>query len=288
MAYFLFVDESGQDNRESPQEVLAGVAVEDRDLWNLVQAVQDSELRHFGRRYTEGRGELKGKKLLCRKVFRKAGQTPPMDDGERLVLAKRCLENGAGAGAKEISALAQAKLAYVEDVLDICGRFRCRAFASIIARDASKPVDEDLLRKDYAYLFERFYYFLEDTDATASGIVVFDELERSSSHLLVSQMDYYFRHTVKGRQRAGQIIPQPFFVHSDLTTGIQLADLLAYTLSWGFRTPQYPQPRAELGGLVGRACQMRHRAYREVGDNPNFLVWSFAVLSDLRARDDAG
>ena len=32
MAYFLFVDESGQDHRESPCEVLAGVAVEDRDL----------------------------------------------------------------------------------------------------------------------------------------------------------------------------------------------------------------------------------------------------------------
>ena len=31
MAYFLFIDESGQDHRDSPYEVLAGVAIEDRD-----------------------------------------------------------------------------------------------------------------------------------------------------------------------------------------------------------------------------------------------------------------
>ena len=29
MAFFLFIDESGQDRRNSPYEVLAGVAVED-------------------------------------------------------------------------------------------------------------------------------------------------------------------------------------------------------------------------------------------------------------------
>jgi len=32
MAYFLFVDESGHDQGESPYEVLGGIAVEDRDL----------------------------------------------------------------------------------------------------------------------------------------------------------------------------------------------------------------------------------------------------------------
>jgi len=72
MAYLLFLDESGQDHCESPYEVLAGMAVEDRDLWNLVQAVQDAEVRCFGRRYSAGRQELKGKKLLKRKTFRQA------------------------------------------------------------------------------------------------------------------------------------------------------------------------------------------------------------------------
>jgi hypothetical protein len=35
MAYFLFVDESGHDQTESPHAVSAGLAVEDRDLWKI-------------------------------------------------------------------------------------------------------------------------------------------------------------------------------------------------------------------------------------------------------------
>lgn len=52
MAYFLFLDESGHDLKESPYEVLAGVSVEDRDLWNLIEAIKDAEERNFGLRYS--------------------------------------------------------------------------------------------------------------------------------------------------------------------------------------------------------------------------------------------
>jgi hypothetical protein len=70
VAHLLFVDESGRDLRESPYEVLAGVVVEDRDLWNLVQAIQSAETEHFGRRIARGTGELKARHLLHRKAFR--------------------------------------------------------------------------------------------------------------------------------------------------------------------------------------------------------------------------
>jgi Protein of unknown function (DUF3800) len=235
MAYFLFIDESGQDRKASPYEVLAGVTVADRDLWNLIKDIQDSEQRNFGRRYSLGPSELKGKKLLDRKVFRKASQLPPIPERERTALARSCLDSGIAAGKHEITALAQAKLAYVNEVFEICARFKCKAFASIVKKAAPVPPSSENLRKDYAYLFERFFYFLEETDPSASGIVVFDELERSRSHILVGQMDSYFKRTIKGRQMSGQIIPEPFFVHSDLTTGIQIADLVAYAVSWGFR-----------------------------------------------------
>lgn len=74
MAYLLFIDESGQDQRESPYEVLAGIAVRDVDLWLLITQVAELELHHFGRRYSDGRGELKAKKILKRKTFRQASQ----------------------------------------------------------------------------------------------------------------------------------------------------------------------------------------------------------------------
>jgi hypothetical protein len=289
MAYFLFIDESGQDRRESPCEVLAGVAVRDQDLWNLIQALRDAELRHFVVRYTADRGELKAKRLLKAKTFRLAAQLPPIDPDERRELAAQCLANGATAGRRQLTALAQAKLAYVEEALEICARFRCRAFASVIPADAPRPAGAEFLRKDYAYLFERYFYFLEDTDREALGLVVFDELERVQSHLLVEQMSHYFQATWKGRTRASQIIPEPFFVHSELTTGVQLADLVAYILSWGWRLNGMREPaREELAGMVDRVCQLRYRAVREKRGNPQFVIWSFALINDLRAREALG
>ena len=287
MAYFLFIDESGQDHKASPYEVLAGVAVEDQDLWNLIVDIQEAEERHFMRRYSSNRAELKGKKLLKSKVFRQAAQLPPIPEEERRQLARRCLEQGRTAVKREITALAQAKVAYVNEVFEICARFRCKAFASIVTKDAPVPPSSEYLRKDYAYLFQRFFYFLEEVTPSTSGVVVFDELERSRSHILVGQMDRYFKRTAKGRQMSGQIIPEPFFVHSDLTTGIQIADLVAYTISWGFRriVGMTEPARIELEGIVDRMCLLRHRTLRQIGENPKFEVWSFQLIKDLRTRD---
>jgi hypothetical protein len=36
MAWVLFIDESGHDRKASPYEVLAGIAVRDRDLWPMI------------------------------------------------------------------------------------------------------------------------------------------------------------------------------------------------------------------------------------------------------------
>lgn len=287
MAYFLFVDESGHDRRESPYEVLAGVAVEDRDLWNLIQALRAAEVEHFGVRYTADRGELKAKKLLNTKTFRLAAQLPPFAPEERAALARECLENGAGAGKRQLTALAQSKISYVATAIEICARFRCKAFASVVDRDAPRPANKEVLRKDYAYLFERYFYFLEDSSPDALGLVVFDELERVQSHILIEQMNGYFQDTWTGRTRSSRIIPEPFFVHSELTTGVQIADLIAYLLSWGFRIPGMNEPaREQLKPLVERACNLRHRAIRERMGNPHFVIWSFALIHDLRAREE--
>jgi hypothetical protein len=51
MAYFLFVDESGHDLQPSPAEVIAGIVIEDQDLWNIILEVKSLETRSFGRKY---------------------------------------------------------------------------------------------------------------------------------------------------------------------------------------------------------------------------------------------
>jgi hypothetical protein len=69
MACLLFVDESGHDLKESPYAVLAGICVEDRDLWNLIDAIKKLELATFGLSYSLRKEEFKAKKFLKRKVI---------------------------------------------------------------------------------------------------------------------------------------------------------------------------------------------------------------------------
>jgi len=286
MAYFLFIDESGHDRKASPYEVLAGIAIQDRDLWNLINALHDAEIRHFGRRYSQGNAELKGSKLLTTRVFSNAHLNVEVDTNDIAILAKQALDDGAHANIRHIKALALAKLNYVGEVFEICARFGCKAFASIVETDAENTTTGGL-RKDYGYLFERFFYFLEDQRPRVHGVIVFDELEKTKSHLLIGQTHTYFKHSAVGRQRASLVIPEPFFVHSDLTTGVQIADLVAYIISWGFRTPMMTKAaRPELAGLAEQVATMRYLAVRERQGKPDFQIWSFAHITDLRTRQE--
>ncbi len=284
MAYFLFIDESGQDHKESPYEVLAGVAILDSDMRSLIAALHDAEIKAFGRRYSKGAAELKGKKLLKTKVFQHALLNVDIAADEISTLARSALDDGAQARVRELKALAIAKMNYVADVFNICARFRCKAFASIVETNAEQT-SSDGLRKDYAYLFERFFYFLEDRGGRDQGILVFDELEKSQSHVLIDQTHRYFRDSAIGRLRSGLVIPEPFFVHSDLTTGIQIADLVAYVVSWGFRTNHMIKPaRKELEPFVQQVASLRYKAVRERNGVTDFGIWSFAHITDLRTR----
>ena len=93
-----------------------------------------------------------------------------MDD--RAALAREILKDGTAVCRERLSALAQAKLAYVDMALDLSRKAGATAFASIVPKAAPRP-QSGMLRKDYAYLFERFYYFLrplhDDADLVGSG-----------------------------------------------------------------------------------------------------------------------
>lgn len=285
MAFFMFIDESGQDQRESPYEVLAGIVVHDSKLWPLVQALHKAELGIFGRRYASIERELKAKKLLKTKVFRHAALREPFNREMRLQLAAECLSDGAGASPEHYAALGQAKLAYCAKALSVASQFGCRLFASIVPKDAPRPSSADHLRKDYAFLFERFFFYLELHTASERGIVVFDELEHSQSNVLIDQMERYFIDTYTGRQRVSRIIPEPFFVHSHLTTGVHLADLVAYIISWGVRDDARLRApgRPELSHLAQQTSALA--VDMTIGTRQ---VWAFNVIADLRSRAERG
>ncbi|MFA4838417.1 MAG: DUF3800 domain-containing protein [Candidatus Neomarinimicrobiota bacterium] len=277
MAYFFFIDESGIDRRNSPYEVLCGVAIEDRDLWNIVSQLKNVEEQLLGTRYSGQKREIKGSKFLKKKVFKQAASFDSIHIDERTLLAKQCIENGSIADRRQMAALSQSKLDYIRKLLEICSQFHVKIFASISSEPIRETDDEadGLLRRDYVYAFERMYYYLEDKKREDQGIIVFDELEKSKSHVLVFQLENYFKKTAKGRTRSGLVIPEPFFVHSDLTTGIQIADIIAYIISWGFRLRGMTKPvRRELDEFVKLLEPLKYSTTRDVEGHPDALIWS--------------
>ncbi len=237
----LFIDESGQDHGDMPCEVLAGVAITQANLWNLVKAIRSAEKEHFGDYLRNLRiSEIKAKRLLKRKRFRLADQRIDIPEEELPGLAHSTLLKGLEARdakansstvtARELTGYSRSVLRFVDAVLDIAAGFDVRVIASVVDARAAKS-ERDVLRKDVVYLFERYFYLLKDECPERRGLVVFDELDKSKAKHLVERMAAYFLGTKTGRFRSSLIVPAPFFVHSELTTGIFLADLAAYVLA---------------------------------------------------------
>jgi len=121
---------------------------------------------------------------------------------------------------------------------------------------------------------------LEEKLDEPSGLIVFDETEKSHSQRLIQQIENYFKKSVKGRIRSNLLIPEPLFVHSDLTTGVQIADMIAYIISWGMRLKgmNNESKREELGHLVELIKPLRYRTVREVETGKQREVWSIIFV----------
>ena len=292
----LFVDESGHDGTSMPYEVLAGVAVAEDNLWNLVKSVRAAEREHFGDflrnlRFTE----VKAKKLLKRKRFNSANRQVAIEDADLTALAHSALSKGAKASSegqnqssateRELVAYSRQVLRFVDEVLNIAARHSAQVFASIVDTKAPRPPPGNL-RKDYVYFFERYFYYLETLPPRERGLVVFDELDKAKSHILIQQMAAFFLGTPTGRYRSSRILPEPLFVHSELTTGVFLADLAAYVLGWSWRTQRMTSPgRPELKVLCSKLHDMQFRGEKPdptgQGTHP---LYGIQFLDDLRSK----
>lgn len=293
----LFIDESGHDHVATPYEVLAGVAVSETDLWNLIEAIRAEELRLFGLSLREAGAEIKGVKSLKKKTFRLAAEGETIPEGERRDLVRTLLVEGqvaireerpARVTYRQLVAYGQARLEFIRSLFRLMGTFRVRTFAAMVENDAPRPNDAGFLRRDYAFLLERFYYYLEDRSTSEMGLVVFDELDKARSRILIDQLGAYCRDTHKGYVRSSRIVPEPFFVHSDLTTLVQMADLVAYSLNWGLRLNRMNKPmRPELQEFGQAAFNLRY-----VGRRPDShtgeerAVYGIFYLDNLKSRSE--
>lgn len=123
------------------------------------------------------------------------------------------------------------------------------------------------MRKDHVFLFERFYYFLEQKHE--HGLIVMDESDKTLDKTFVKKMESYFMKTATGRNRSYWIVPAPLFVSSEMTVAVQAADICLYCANWGFRPRTWPT------GL-----ETRFEIAREFGPKLARLQWEGDAYKD--------
>lgn len=105
-------------------------------LCSIVKDIRAAALKHFGVLYSSAGRKLKAKKYLTGS-FPAGASARSIRSAERVLLARNCLEDGDRAGRRQITA--QAKIAYIADLMDICSRFRCKACANIVNKSSPAP-----------------------------------------------------------------------------------------------------------------------------------------------------
>jgi hypothetical protein len=79
-------------------------------------------------------------------------------------------------------------------------------------------------------------------------------------------------------------LPEPFFVHSDITTLVQVADLVAYTLNWGWRLEgKMTKPtRMELEPFAVQIVGLQFKGKQQKGTK-TWTLRGFCFIQDLRS-----
>lgn len=254
MTWLFFMDESGHDHKQMPLEVRGGVALHVSKIWDFVRAWQRLELEAFGASLVDfKKKEVKGSTLIDKDRYRWSTQGGWLSGNERRKHARAFLSRGIQKqtpSSTEFLAYGQACLEMARGIFELLLSHEARLFAAAIPRGAEPPANfqqPDYLRKDHVFLFERFFYFLEAQKA--HGLLVMDESDKVNDKRFVARSERYFTNTSIGRQRTAWIVPSPLFVSSDMSVGVQAADLCLYAINLGFRLASWPgidAPRPEI------------------------------------------
>ncbi len=243
MSWLLFMDESGHDHKQMPYEVRGGIALHAGKLWSFINNIQRLEREAYGVLLSEYRTEIKGSKLLDRDRFKWASQLDQLPDEIRRSNCRKFLTKGLEKKKRtriEFTAYGQASLEMARGVFEILNSHDAVIFGTAIPKGVPKPPSyksEEFLRKDFVFLFERFFYFLEFKKE--HGLLILDETDKSEDRRFVQRIERYFRATTTGRHRTSWIVPTPLFVSSDMAYPVQAADLCIYCINWGLRLPQF-------------------------------------------------
>ncbi len=99
-----------------------------------------------------------------------------------------------------------------------------------------------LHRKAWELLLERIEAFLRDEHPKHQGVLITDDISRERNRSLAMKHAYIQSEGTAAGTWLRHIAEMPLFVRSELSNGVQLADLIAYNIYRCFRyeNPEYP------------------------------------------------
>lgn len=92
----------------------------------------------------------------------------------------------------------------------------------------------DLHRKAYEFLLERIQHYMRQYRRNHQAIIIMDDTSKQLNRMIAMQ-HASFQRTGNWNMAFPNIVEYPFFVRSELSNGIQLADQLAYNVYRAFR-----------------------------------------------------
>jgi len=231
--YFFYFDESGSRDPsvgtpEQPKDhlyVLLAVGMYERQwpAFDREIAHLKLELAEYARRAGKGKFELSDcevKSNWVRNPKERAKKSPFLSalDGQDIERLMECF-------FKQIN---DRKAVLMATVID--------------KRHLHDHVDHEILhKKAYEFLLERIEQYMAEYHPRHNALIVMDDTSRQLNQALAMKHAWF--------QRAGNqnlkfrhIVEYPFFSRSELSNGVQLADLLAYCVYRAFRDEDFTYP----------------------------------------------
>lgn len=124
---------------------------------------------------------------------------------------------------------------------------------------------ETLHKKAYEFLLERIEHYMNEYHHKHQALIVMDDTSKQLNRA-VAMKHAFFQRAGNQNVRFHHIVEYPFFTASELSNGVQLADLLAYNVYRAFRSEDLSYPYFEL--------MLPHFYRRKIGQRLDGLkVW---------------
>jgi len=230
----VFVDES-YDERDvpHPKSTFSAMLIQERRYREFDMKLFELK-RHFWKVTNPYDMELKGRKLLNERVL----SLPKNRD-------------------------------FVEQFITLCKEVGVVFFAVVQEGTFTLASESDKLPGLYRALLRRVNTFMEDKHTDDQAVFFFDGIDhRTNQKIAISFSNFMYRHH-RG-QASKNILPTPFFCDSEVSPGIQMADVIAYCVN-----QRYGGRRGRLEDIFQR---FRELSYNHEDPEQDFTLWGVSMV----------